>query len=141
MPPRMRTRSASRPATESLRGGMGVWVGRGGRGERLRKGNDERVNDLSGQGNDQGKDTAFWFLRFISCDLVLQFGHAFCFKTSCVLPKEKLRFVLKQVAFCFKALCVLLQDSLHFASKLVAFCFKTRCILLHDILRFVSRFL
>ncbi|GKA23317.1 putative reverse transcriptase domain-containing protein [Tanacetum coccineum] len=33
MPPRMRTRSASRPATESLGGGTGEWVGRGGRGE------------------------------------------------------------------------------------------------------------
>nr|GEY41575.1 hypothetical protein [Tanacetum cinerariifolium] len=45
MPPRMRTRSAGRPAAESLRGGTGVWVGRG---------NDERVDDLNDQGNDQG---------------------------------------------------------------------------------------
>ncbi|GJR63548.1 reverse transcriptase domain-containing protein [Tanacetum coccineum] len=38
MPPRMRTRS----------------VGRGGRGRRPREGNDESVEDLNGQGNDQG---------------------------------------------------------------------------------------
>ncbi|GJX78691.1 hypothetical protein Tco_0326840 [Tanacetum coccineum] len=33
---------------------MGEWVGRGGRGRRPREGNDERVEDLNGQGNDQG---------------------------------------------------------------------------------------
>nr|GFA43121.1 hypothetical protein [Tanacetum cinerariifolium] len=54
MPPRMRTRSVGRPAAESLRGEMGVRVGRGGRGKRPREGNDERVNDLNGQGNNQG---------------------------------------------------------------------------------------
>nr|GEV41513.1 reverse transcriptase domain-containing protein [Tanacetum cinerariifolium] len=54
MPPRRRTRSASRPASESLGRGTGVRVGRGGRGRRSREGNDERVNDLNGQGNDQG---------------------------------------------------------------------------------------
>ncbi|GKA65756.1 putative ribonuclease H-like domain-containing protein [Tanacetum coccineum] len=54
MPPRMRTRSASQPAAESLRGGMGVRVGRGGRGRRPREGNDESVDDLNSQGNDQG---------------------------------------------------------------------------------------
>ncbi|GJT31091.1 putative reverse transcriptase domain-containing protein [Tanacetum coccineum] len=54
MPPRMRTRSAGRPAAESLGGGTGVQVGRGGRGRRPREGNDERVDDLNGQGNDQG---------------------------------------------------------------------------------------
>nr|GEX49749.1 retrovirus-related Pol polyprotein from transposon 17.6 [Tanacetum cinerariifolium]GEX73153.1 retrovirus-related Pol polyprotein from transposon 17.6 [Tanacetum cinerariifolium] len=53
MPLRMRTRSAGRPAVESLGGGTGVRVGRGGRGRRLREGNDERVDDLNGQGNDQ----------------------------------------------------------------------------------------
>ncbi|GJW55141.1 hypothetical protein Tco_0099226 [Tanacetum coccineum] len=53
MPPRIRTRSAGRPATESLGGGTGVRVGRGGRGRRLREGNDKRVDDLNGQGNDQ----------------------------------------------------------------------------------------
>ncbi|GJU79398.1 putative reverse transcriptase domain-containing protein, partial [Tanacetum coccineum] len=38
---------------EDLGGGIGVWVGRGGRGRRPREGNDERVEDLNGQGNDQ----------------------------------------------------------------------------------------
>ncbi|GKF56437.1 hypothetical protein Tco_0166777, partial [Tanacetum coccineum] len=32
----------------------GVRVDRGGRGKRPREGNDERVDDLNGQGNDQG---------------------------------------------------------------------------------------
>ncbi|GJW42375.1 putative reverse transcriptase domain-containing protein [Tanacetum coccineum] len=54
MPPRMRTQSAGRPAAESLGGGTGVRVGRGRRGRRPREGNDERVDDLNGQGNDQG---------------------------------------------------------------------------------------
>ncbi|GJX34905.1 hypothetical protein Tco_0246462 [Tanacetum coccineum] len=35
-------------------GGTGERVGRGGRGRRPREGNDERVEDLNGQGNDQG---------------------------------------------------------------------------------------
>ncbi|GKD96304.1 hypothetical protein Tco_1380201, partial [Tanacetum coccineum] len=38
MPPRMRTRSAGRPAAESLGGGTGVQVGRDGRGRRPREG-------------------------------------------------------------------------------------------------------
>ncbi|GJT96161.1 putative reverse transcriptase domain-containing protein [Tanacetum coccineum] len=54
MPPRMRTRSAGRPAAELLGGGTGVRVGRGGRGRRPKEVNDERVDDLNGQGNDQG---------------------------------------------------------------------------------------
>ncbi|GJR72771.1 putative reverse transcriptase domain-containing protein, partial [Tanacetum coccineum] len=54
MSPRMRSRSAGRPAAESLGGGTGVRVGRGGRGRRPREGNYERVDDLNGQGNDQG---------------------------------------------------------------------------------------
>ncbi|GJS03572.1 putative reverse transcriptase domain-containing protein [Tanacetum coccineum] len=54
MPPRMRTRSAGRPNAETLGGGTGVRVGRGGRGRRPREGNDERVDDLNGQRNDQG---------------------------------------------------------------------------------------
>ncbi|GKE26337.1 reverse transcriptase domain-containing protein, partial [Tanacetum coccineum] len=54
MPPRMRTRSVGWPAAESLGGGTGERVGRGGRGRRPREGNDERVEDLNGQGNDQG---------------------------------------------------------------------------------------
>nr|GEZ22310.1 hypothetical protein [Tanacetum cinerariifolium] len=52
--PRMRTRSAGRPASESLGGGMGVRVGRSGMGRKLRVGNDERVDELNGQVNDQG---------------------------------------------------------------------------------------
>ncbi|GJZ79121.1 putative reverse transcriptase domain-containing protein [Tanacetum coccineum] len=54
MPPRMRTQSAGRPGVGSLGGGTGVQIGRGGRGRRPREGNDERVDDLNGQGNDQG---------------------------------------------------------------------------------------
>nr|GEU49584.1 putative reverse transcriptase domain-containing protein [Tanacetum cinerariifolium] len=54
MPLRMRTQSAGRPAAESLGRGTGVRVGRGGRGRRPREGNDEHVNELNGQGNDQG---------------------------------------------------------------------------------------
>ncbi|GJY19526.1 putative reverse transcriptase domain-containing protein [Tanacetum coccineum] len=47
-------RSAGRPASESLGGGTGERVGRGGRGRRPREGNDERVDEFNGQGNDQG---------------------------------------------------------------------------------------
>ncbi|GJR65149.1 putative reverse transcriptase domain-containing protein [Tanacetum coccineum] len=54
MPPRIRTRSAGRPAAESLRGGTGVRVGRGRRGRRPKESNDEHVDNLNGQGNDQG---------------------------------------------------------------------------------------
>ncbi|GKA15835.1 hypothetical protein Tco_0695582, partial [Tanacetum coccineum] len=54
MPPRMRTRSAGLPAAESLGGGTGERVGTGRRGRRPKEGNDERVKDLNGQGNDQG---------------------------------------------------------------------------------------
>nr|GEW34375.1 hypothetical protein [Tanacetum cinerariifolium] len=53
MPPRMKTHSAGRPAAESLRGGIGLRVGRGGRGRRPKESNNERVDDLNGQGNDQ----------------------------------------------------------------------------------------
>ncbi|GKF34212.1 hypothetical protein Tco_0107412, partial [Tanacetum coccineum] len=53
LPPRMRTRSAGQPATESLGWGTGVRVSKGGRGRRPREGNVERVDDLNGQGNDQ----------------------------------------------------------------------------------------
>nr|GFD24814.1 hypothetical protein [Tanacetum cinerariifolium] len=49
----MRTRSAGRPAAESLGGGTGVRVDRGGRGRRHREGNDEHIDDLNGQGNNQ----------------------------------------------------------------------------------------
>nr|GEV02087.1 hypothetical protein [Tanacetum cinerariifolium] len=54
MPPRVMTRSAGRSAAKSLRGGTSVRVGRGGRDRRHSEGNDERVDDLNGQGNDQG---------------------------------------------------------------------------------------
>ncbi|GJS21264.1 reverse transcriptase domain-containing protein [Tanacetum coccineum] len=54
MPPTMRTRSVGQLATESLRRGTGERVGRGGKGRRPREGNDERVKDLNGPGNDQG---------------------------------------------------------------------------------------
>nr|GEZ09376.1 hypothetical protein [Tanacetum cinerariifolium] len=53
MSPRMRTQSAGWLAAKSLGGGMGVRVGRGERGCRPKEGNDERVDDLNGQGNDQ----------------------------------------------------------------------------------------
>ncbi|GJS12310.1 hypothetical protein Tco_0369106 [Tanacetum coccineum] len=52
MPPRMRTQSAGRPTAESLGGGTGVRVGRGGRGRRPKECNDT-VDDLTGQRNDQ----------------------------------------------------------------------------------------
>ncbi|GJS28732.1 putative reverse transcriptase domain-containing protein [Tanacetum coccineum] len=57
MSPRMRTQSIGRPAAKLLGRGTGVQVGKGGRGRRPREGNDERVNDLNGQGNDQGLGT------------------------------------------------------------------------------------
>ncbi|GJQ95831.1 putative reverse transcriptase domain-containing protein [Tanacetum coccineum] len=55
MPPRMRTQSVGRPVAESRGGGTGGRVGRGGgRGRGPKGGNDERVDELNGQGNDQG---------------------------------------------------------------------------------------
>nr|GEX11793.1 hypothetical protein [Tanacetum cinerariifolium] len=55
MPPRMRTRSAGQPTAKSRGGRTGGRVGRGGeRVRRPREGNDERVDNLNGQGNDQG---------------------------------------------------------------------------------------
>ncbi|GJW17105.1 hypothetical protein Tco_0024541 [Tanacetum coccineum] len=53
MPPRMRTRSVGRPAVESLGGRTGEQVSSGGRDRRPREGNDERVDELNGRGNDQ----------------------------------------------------------------------------------------
>ncbi|GJS61742.1 putative reverse transcriptase domain-containing protein [Tanacetum coccineum] len=53
MPPRVRTRSVSRPVAKSQGGGTGVRAGRGGSGRGPREGNDERVDELNGQGNDQ----------------------------------------------------------------------------------------
>ncbi|GJX72148.1 putative reverse transcriptase domain-containing protein [Tanacetum coccineum] len=52
--PELMANCAGRPAAESLGGGTGERVGRGGRGRRLREGNDEHVDELNGQGNDQG---------------------------------------------------------------------------------------
>nr|GEW50342.1 putative reverse transcriptase domain, ribonuclease H-like domain, aspartic peptidase domain protein [Tanacetum cinerariifolium] len=54
MPPRLMTQSTDRPVAKSRGGGMGVRVSRGGRDIRHREGNDECVDDLNGQGNDQG---------------------------------------------------------------------------------------
>ncbi|GJT61137.1 hypothetical protein Tco_1004670 [Tanacetum coccineum] len=54
MSPRIRTQSVGRPVAESRGGATGVQVGRGGRGRGPREGNDESVDDLNGQGNDQG---------------------------------------------------------------------------------------
>ncbi|GJZ66265.1 putative reverse transcriptase domain-containing protein, partial [Tanacetum coccineum] len=54
MPPRMRTQSAGWFVAESRGGGTGERVGRGGRGRGPRGGNDERVDELNGQGNGQG---------------------------------------------------------------------------------------
>ncbi|GKE44070.1 hypothetical protein Tco_1471354 [Tanacetum coccineum] len=53
-PPWMRTRSAGRPVVESRGGRTGERVGRGGRGRGPRGGIDDRVDELNGQGNDQG---------------------------------------------------------------------------------------
>ncbi|GJZ49653.1 putative reverse transcriptase domain-containing protein [Tanacetum coccineum] len=54
MSPRMITRSAGWPTAESLGGGTGERVSRGGRGRRPREGNNERVDELNGQGNGLG---------------------------------------------------------------------------------------
>nr|GEU79514.1 hypothetical protein [Tanacetum cinerariifolium] len=64
MPPRVMTQSAGRPAVVSLGGGTGVRVGKGGRGRRPREGNDERVDDLNGQGNNQGCS----YKEFLACN-------------------------------------------------------------------------
>ncbi|GJW13084.1 putative reverse transcriptase domain-containing protein [Tanacetum coccineum] len=54
MSPRMMTQSVGRLIAESRGGGTGERVGRGGRGRGPRGGNDERVDELNGQGNNQG---------------------------------------------------------------------------------------
>ncbi|GKD83971.1 putative reverse transcriptase domain-containing protein, partial [Tanacetum coccineum] len=54
MPPRMRNQSAGWPVAKSRGGGTGEWVGRGGRGRGPKGVNDESVDELNGQGNDQG---------------------------------------------------------------------------------------
>nr|GEY53511.1 hypothetical protein [Tanacetum cinerariifolium] len=54
MLPKVMTRSAGRPDTESQERETGGRVGRGsGRGRRPRECNDEGVDDLNGQRNDQ----------------------------------------------------------------------------------------
>ncbi|GKB48460.1 hypothetical protein Tco_0899213 [Tanacetum coccineum] len=54
MPPRMTTRSAGRGTAAPRGEGTGGRVGRGGgRGRGPRRGNDDQVNELGGQGNDQ----------------------------------------------------------------------------------------
>nr|GFB34653.1 hypothetical protein [Tanacetum cinerariifolium] len=50
----MRTRSAGWPVAESRRGGTGVRVRKGRRGRGPMGGNDDNVDELNGQGNDQG---------------------------------------------------------------------------------------
>nr|GEX48411.1 putative reverse transcriptase domain-containing protein [Tanacetum cinerariifolium] len=54
IPPRMTTRNASRSVAESQGRGTSEQVGRCGRGRGPREGNDERVDELNGQGNNQG---------------------------------------------------------------------------------------
>ncbi|GKA00495.1 putative reverse transcriptase domain-containing protein [Tanacetum coccineum] len=54
MPLRIRTQSAGWPVAESRGGGTGERVGRGGRGRGPKGGNDERVDELNGKGNNQG---------------------------------------------------------------------------------------
>ncbi|GJW71481.1 putative reverse transcriptase domain-containing protein [Tanacetum coccineum] len=51
--PRMRTQSVGQPVAESRGGGTGERVGKGGRGRGPRGGNDDRVDELNGQGNGQ----------------------------------------------------------------------------------------
>nr|GEU41147.1 hypothetical protein [Tanacetum cinerariifolium] len=89
-------------------------------------------------------------LPFVSYDLFLHFGSAFCLTKDRIafcqgeaLPNSNRHCVLAQlqVAFCLKTRCVLSQDSLRFVSRLVAFCLKTRCVLSQDSLHFVSRLL
>ncbi|GJV08555.1 hypothetical protein Tco_1346211 [Tanacetum coccineum] len=47
-----------------IRRATGKRVGRGGRGRRPREGNDERVDDLNGQGNEQG----CLYKKFLACN-------------------------------------------------------------------------
>ncbi|GJZ68148.1 putative reverse transcriptase domain-containing protein [Tanacetum coccineum] len=71
MPPRMRTRSAGRPAAESLGGGTGVRVGRGGRVEDLGKNGNvvnenvqENVRNVIVNGNRVGCS----YKEFLACN-------------------------------------------------------------------------
>ncbi|GKA44089.1 putative reverse transcriptase domain-containing protein [Tanacetum coccineum] len=52
--PEIEILSVGWPVAESQGGGTGVRVGRGGMGRGPKEGNNERVDDLNGQGNDQG---------------------------------------------------------------------------------------
>ncbi|GKF54024.1 hypothetical protein Tco_0160934, partial [Tanacetum coccineum] len=54
MLPRIRTQSDGWLIAESRGGGTGERVSRGGRGRGPRGGNDERVDELNGRGNNQG---------------------------------------------------------------------------------------
>ncbi|GJS31723.1 putative reverse transcriptase domain-containing protein [Tanacetum coccineum] len=54
MPPRVMTQSAGWPVSKSRGGRTGVRVGKDEKGRRPREGNNEGVDDLNGQGNDQG---------------------------------------------------------------------------------------
>ncbi|GJZ71581.1 putative reverse transcriptase domain-containing protein [Tanacetum coccineum] len=69
MPPRIRTRSIGRPAAESLGGGTGVRVGRGGRGRGPREGNDERVDDENvGNVIVNGNRVGCSYKEFLACN-------------------------------------------------------------------------
>nr|GEW61855.1 hypothetical protein [Tanacetum cinerariifolium] len=59
-------------------------------------------------------------LRFVSCDLALRFGYAFC------LIEDLIAFCLGEALPNSKLCCVLSQNSLRFVSKLVAFCLNRR---------------
>ncbi|GJZ02910.1 hypothetical protein Tco_0520871 [Tanacetum coccineum] len=48
------TQIAGRPIAESRGGGIRERVGRGGIGKGPRRGNDERIDEMNGQGNNQG---------------------------------------------------------------------------------------
>ncbi|GKF46013.1 hypothetical protein Tco_0135815 [Tanacetum coccineum] len=54
MPPRMRTRISGGLIAESRGGRTGGRFSRGGRGRGPRGNNDERVDELNGQGDDHG---------------------------------------------------------------------------------------
>nr|GEV26716.1 auxilin-like protein [Tanacetum cinerariifolium] len=88
--------------------------------------------------------SAFWFLRFVSCDLVscvltdcvlvLRFGLAFCLVEDfcCVLLRRDSAKFKTSLRFVSRLGCGLLQDLLRFATRFVAFCSKTSCVLLQD---------
>nr|GEU80853.1 hypothetical protein [Tanacetum cinerariifolium] len=68
MPPRMRIRSAGRPAAESLRGGTGVRVGRGGRGRRPRKGPLPAMLAQVGNQGNVGNQNGYSYKEFLACN-------------------------------------------------------------------------